>query len=285
MSQQTELECVSCDTAFDPGPTGGFCPECDTPHPEFDHQTPDESEGETADATADDAPADDPAAAASEPAASTGDPAGGAAAAQAGPSYCPDCGTSLSDVTERPGAADAWDCPDCGRTVTDESFCPDCGTDLEAARAGADAGEGAADTAAARAEGTSPAEGTAEDEDVEEAETEITGDAEAAAAGTPGTVTLVVNGEPYAFRDGDTFGREDEAWLEDLVKAAGGSDALSYISGEHVEFSIEDDGVYVTDVSRNGTMLNGRDLDGGRAEVEDGDYLTLSGRAEVQVRL
>ena len=36
MSGQNQLECVSCEQSFDPKPYGGFCPNCDTPHPNYE---------------------------------------------------------------------------------------------------------------------------------------------------------------------------------------------------------------------------------------------------------
>lgn len=101
----------------------------------------------------------------------------------------------------------------------------------------------------------------------------------------PSTVTLIVNGERYAFGDGDTFGRRDEPWLNDLMTACGGHEEVPYVSGEHIEFAVKADGVYVSDLSRNGTALNGRDLDGGEAKLSDGDTLVLAERAEIDVEL
>jgi len=121
------------------------------------------------------------------------------------------------------------------------------------------------------------------DEPEETREPEVSDDAEPEAV--PESITLVVNGEGYTFEDGETFGRRDDGWLQDLVEACGGSDEVSYVSSEHLEITIQDDGVYVADVSRNGTALNGSPLDGGEAKVEDGDTLTLAERAEIDVEL
>jgi hypothetical protein len=100
-----------------------------------------------------------------------------------------------------------------------------------------------------------------------------------------GLVTLVINGSSYSFDDGDTFGRRDEAWLEDLKMACDGHEEIPYISGDHVEFLVEDDTVYVSDLSRNGTRLNGKELDGERAELSTGDTLVLADRAKLKVQL
>jgi hypothetical protein len=316
MSEESELDCVSCETTFDPSPTGGFCPDCDTPHPEFGHSTVDDddrpaeetdADEETDDASSDetsgagsvdettgeptpgtesempDEPeegsADDPDASSSEPAAEEDDDA--AVSADDVPTHCPDCGarilgedeasdTDASDVdSEDADDSDADDgdeltaCPDCGRGVSDEAYCPDCGTDLAARR---DQEEDEADRS--------------EEQATEHRETEaVTSDDQV----PTDSVTLVVNGERYEIADGDTFGRADEAWLDDLVVASGGSQGVSYVSSEHLAFSFEKDGIYVTDQSRNGTMHNGTDLDGGRTRVEDGDYLTLAKRAEIKI--
>lgn len=292
MSDQSELTCVSCETAFEPTATGGFCPDCDTPHPEFEHgEAEAEEDGETGDEATDDGVAG-------------GDET--ASADAEAPSYCRDCGAEIAG-DDAPTAAATTECADCGRTVAaDASYCPGCGTELETDEAGESAAEpadgadeaaGDADESAVEAtESTGDADAD-EGTPVSEAETAVTGAATPEPNGqtpepgseesdaVPDEVTLVVNGEGYTFEDGDTFGREDEGWLEDLVVAGGGSDELSYISSEHVEIDIEDDGVYVTDVSRNGTLLNSTEMDGGTERVEDGDFLTLAGRAEVEVRL
>lgn len=98
-------------------------------------------------------------------------------------------------------------------------------------------------------------------------------------------VTLVVNGESYGFGDGDTFGRQDAPWLEDLLAACDGREGLQRISKDHVEFAVRADGAYVHDIGRNGTSLNGRDLDGMEAKLTDGDRLVLGDEARIEVRL
>jgi hypothetical protein len=260
MSEQSELSCVSCETTFDPTPNGGFCPNCDTPHPDFGHdeEVDDEAAVDEHESTADEEPAD------AEPAAATESPAA------EGPSYCPDCGFDLTgELGADPDTVDSdiRACPDCGRSVTDESFCPDCGTDLDALR------EATADEPDDAVEADDPEETSAPDPD------------ESEPASVPDAVTLVVNDEAYTFEDGESFGRRDDGWLQDLVEASGGSDEVSYVSSEHLEFSFEDDGVFVVDVSRNGTSLNGTALDGGKAKLSDGDTLTLAERAELDVEL
>lgn len=257
MSEQSELSCVSCETTFDPTPNGGFCPNCDTPHPDFGH---DEEVDEDEAVDEHESTADEESGNAHETE-TTDDHATDA------PSFCPDCGF---DLTGELGAdpetvdSDIQACPDCGRSVTDESFCPDCGTDLDELR------EATSDEAEEPAETEPP-------------ETEDPADSEPASV--PDAVTLVVNGEEYTFEDGETFGRRDDGWLQDLVEASGGSDEVSYVSSEHLEFSFETDGVFVVDVSRNGTSLNGTALDGGKAKLSDGDTLTLAERAEIDVEL
>lgn len=300
MSDQTELACVSCETAFDPAPTGGFCPDCDTPHPDFEHGEADDADdaGET---EGDEVEAEQTETGATEP---TDEDATASSDDEAAPSYCRECGAAIGANGD--SSADTTECADCGRTVAaDASYCPGCGTEVEtdetadgpedeptvvadadgddAAGDGDEAarGDAAADDDAGAAEAAAQDTGTEDAQtDVESPEAEDSEDTDA----VPEEITLVVNGESYTFEDGDTFGREDEEWLEDLVVAGGGSDALSYISSEHVEFSIEDDGVYVSDVSRNGTLLNSTKMEGGTEQVSDGDFLTLAGRAEVEVQ-
>lgn len=263
-AEQDELTCVSCDTTFDPAPNGGFCPDCDTPHPDF----------EMGDDGADDS-ADDEA----ESAEVEYDESDGAADSsdEDAAAFCPECGADLD--ADRDAESEDSDglsaCPDCGHSVTDESYCPQCGTDLDAVRAEADdeADEEAADDSADGDE----AESGDEDAD-DESESE---DDEAPAE----PITLVIGDESYGFGDGDTFGRQDKAWLEALVSEAGGSDDVAYISSDHLEFAVDDEGATVRDTSRNGTKLNGTDLDGDAKELEDGDTLELAERAEITVEL
>ncbi len=278
MPGQVELECVSCESEFEPAPNGGFCPDCDTPHPDYDLQddaddeSADDEETESADeesaeeesaeleyeedesADADDADddADDAGAAETEDEDADADEiecGSCGSAVDASMSFCPDCGSELGadddgdETEEREIAA----CPDCGTSIDGESYCPDCGTHLDPIRESAGSDDGDADDA---------------DE-----------------------VTLVVAGESYTFGDGDTFGRQDADWLDDLVAACGGREAATYVSGEHLEFAVEDDGVYVTDISTNGTAHNGTDLDGDTAKLEDGDTLELADRADIDVEL
>lgn len=101
----------------------------------------------------------------------------------------------------------------------------------------------------------------------------------------PSEVTLVVDGERYAFGDGDTFGRQDAEWLEDLGNACGGPEETRYVSEDHLAFAAKDDGVYVTGQGRNGTELNGETIDDTEAKLEDGDTLVLADRAEIDVEL
>lgn len=210
MPEQTQLECVSCDTTFDPTPNGGFCPDCDTPHPDFGQE---ETDADDAEPEVDDSQM-----------------------------VCPHCGEVI-DV-------DAED------DVEEVSF-------------------DEADT-----------DDTDDDAVADDSVTDAVDDAVADAADeAPSSVTLIVNGESYTMSDGDTFGRQDEDWLQDLVDAAGGTDEVSYVSGTHLEFSAEDDGVHVTDVSTNGTALNGSDLGGGSAKLEDGDTLELAERVEIDVQI
>jgi len=98
-------------------------------------------------------------------------------------------------------------------------------------------------------------------------------------------LTLVINGEEYQFADGETFGRRPGPWLDDLKMACDGSEGLSYLSSEHVKFTVEDGNVYVADLSQNGTKLNGRDMSGRLEELSDGDTLVLADRAKLGVKL
>lgn len=309
MEAQSELTCVACETTFDAEPNGGFCPDCDTPHPDYElresvdgdedasenEEAPADEAEETAPADedqVDDAEADDAEAAEADDAEvddaeseteSTPEPdqADGVECSSCGSSvdssakFCPDCGTAL-DADDAPASDELSACPDCGTGVSDESFCPNCGTNLDEVRAAQEDADDAASDGDEAGESDADAEDDA-DAEVEDEEVDDEAPAEA--------VTLVIAGNEYRLEDGDTFGRQNEIWLDDLVAASGGRDEASFISGEHLSFEIGDDGVYLTDKSTNGTSLNGDDLDGGRAKLEDGDTLELAGRAEIAVKL
>ena len=301
MPEQSLLQCVSCESTFEPTPNGGFCPDCDTPHPEYGHQdAADESAGESADEESavevaqgevklDEGETDaaERDASASSVDDSVADDDDDVLAVDASKTVCPDCGAVF--VTDADAAAveeaerdedadteeaDLTECPDCGHSITDEAYCPSCGTHLDAIRTAEEATDDADEEATDDA-----IDDTAGTDDVAAEEAEDEGDE------APESLTLVIDGESYTFGDGDTFGRQDEDWLDDLVTASGGPDAVAYISGEHLQFSIEEDGVYVTDVSRNGTELNGTELNGGKAKLEDGDTLNLAERARIDVSI
>ncbi|SDR17519.1 double zinc ribbon domain-containing protein [Natronobacterium texcoconense] len=334
MQEQVTLKCVSCDTSFEPGPNGGFCPSCDTPHPDYagsdgdgdEEATEDDSEstgveddesedvvdeaetdeskvdddsdadeqeeavegaepdGESAEddeleeeaaepeaeTVEDDADEDELEEEAAEPdvdesqvddesepdqadetAADEDEPTADetchscGAEVDASMAFCPDCGAELEEDDEPELTA----CPSCENPVDDEAYCPSCGLHLDPIREGEESAD------------------------------------DASTADVPEEVTLVINGEEYTFGDGDTFGRQDGEWLEDLVEASGGRDEVTYVSSEHLEFSVEDDGIYAVDVSTNGTRHNGTEIDGTSAKLEDGDSLELADRAELEVSL
>lgn len=258
MPEQVELECVSCETSFEPAPNGGFCPDCDTPHPDYEPQDDESDEaaddeevaeesGDSIEEWAGDEEADEEAEEADDAAEVSCGSCGEAVDPDA--AFCPHCGAEIGAEEEEEDESDEPElsaCPDCGTSIDDEAFCPNCGTHLDPIRAGEEPSD----------------------------------DADA-----PEEVTLVVAGERYTFGDGDTFGRQDATWLDDLVQACGGREAVTYVSGEHLEFSVEDDGFYVTDISTNGTKRNGTDLDGRSEKLEDGDVLELADRAEIEVEL
>ena len=321
MENQSTLTCVSCESTFDPAPHGGFCPDCDTPHPDFGRSETEEEDAEPAEETAesesdgskdpaaiqealeeddedadadavdeDDAETDeaDGDEAESEDEESEGEVKEDDSDVEGDDAEVDDESEDIeedaaeSDVDEGNDAADedtdpgTVDCGSCGATVdAAASFCPECGSEIDADEpeepveldACPDCGYSVDD------ESFCPQCGT---------------DLDAIRNGEGGDsteVTLVIDGESYTFGDGDTFGRQENEWLEALVRASGGPEEVKYVSGNHLEFSVEDDGVYVTDASTNGTDLNGEDLEGGRSQLEDGDTLTLAGRAEITVEL
>lgn len=326
MQNQSELTCVSCENTFDPTPHGGFCPDCDTPHPDFGRpeaesdggttenapaeadeaeiqQAVSEDEEEAADAeddgdvadldeVDDDAEVDDEV----EPDDEVADVDDEADDVDEDAEVDDDDGLEevesdddldddaeadddVEDADDNLDAdAEGEECGSCGTAVEPSaSFCPECGASLDEEEEEApelsacpDCGSDVDD------ESFCPECGT----DLDEARDRLGGEG-AAETG----VTLVIDGDSYSFADGDSFGRQEEDWLESLVRAAGGREEVKYISSDHLEFSVEDDGVYVSDVSTNGTLLNGEDLEGGEAKLEDGDELELAGRATIQIEL
>lgn len=305
MPEQIELSCVSCGTSFDPAPNGGFCPDCDTPHPDYDggstDDAADDGESESMEAEFDES---EDVAEGSDDAADDADEEPEVDGADEDEELDEDDATDdeseesetdevdeeleTDEADEELDADDAaededegeepseLECSSCGTAVDESmSFCPDCGTEVEAddepeLSACPDCGNAVDD------ESYCPDCGTHLDP---------IRDGQEPADDDPEDVTLLVDGESYTFGDGDTFGRQDAEWLEDLVAACGGREAVTYVSSDHLEFAIEDDGVYVTDVSTNGTKHNGTDLDGDEAKLEDGDTLELADRAELEVKL
>jgi Zn finger protein HypA/HybF involved in hydrogenase expression len=319
MAEQTEFSCVSCETTFDPSPNGGFCPNCNTPHPDYEAPSDDEAdsseeESETADDVTDaedddveveydeeegetdgddaedeaETDGDD----ADEKAETAGDDAEDEAeddepatiecqscesTVDASAAFCPNCGDELEEDETEDESVELTECPDCGNSIDEESFCPSCGTDLDAIRESGGVDDAAVD--GADDEGDDDETGDDETGDEESADDEDSEDE------IPREVTLEIDGESYTFGDGDVFGRRDEEWLADLVSASGGREEARYLSSEHLEFSVEDDGIYVTDISTNGTKRNGTAMDGSEEKLEDGDTLELADRAEIDVTL
>ena len=253
-----KLECVAtgCDTKFDPEPNGGFCPDCDVPHPEYDPADDGEDTG------------DAPKAAATADTGSAGDDSGAEsfeewAGENAGTEHTAD---SVGSTDDSVGDADSSDDPfgkPADASASEEADSAD--DSLDEADSSDDPFGKPADASASEA-----ADATGDDESEPDPE-------------TAAEVTLLVNGNPYRFGDGDTFGRQDEDYLEDLVTACGDPDEASYVSGDHLEFSVRADGIYVIDVSTNGTSHNGTALDGGEAKLEDGDTLELAERVTIDV--
>lgn len=170
--------------------------------------------------------------------------------------------------------------PDDGDDVVDPAPGTASDASVDAAASGTDDGSSVVDDV--------PDETAVVDDGSDLAETAVVQEEEAGGgpAGTgEGPITLVVNGRRYSFGDGDTFGRREGPWLDDLIVAADGHDEIPFVSGDHLEFSVEGEEVYVTDVSRNGTKLNGRDVSGERVRLSDGDTLVLADRAKVGVEL
>ncbi|MDF9744681.1 double zinc ribbon domain-containing protein [Natrinema salsiterrestre] len=320
MAEQTEFSCVSCETTFDPSPNGGFCPNCNTPHPDYEAPSGDDAdssdeESETADDAADDeddleveydegeeaetddedeaetdadGEAEDDGDTPEEDEPATIECQSCDSTVDASAAFCPNCGEELeeADESEADESVELTECPDCGNSIDEESFCPSCGTDLDAIResGGVDADD---EEAADEAVDDEIGDDEADDADDETADDDASDDeaSDDDADDVPTEVTLEIDGEPYTFGDGDVFGRRDEEWLADLVSASGGREEARYLSGEHLEFAVEDDGVYVTDVSTNGTKRNGTAMDGSEEKLEDGDTLELAGRAEIDVKL
>ncbi|WP_226004271.1 double zinc ribbon domain-containing protein [Natrinema salinisoli] len=321
MAEQTEFSCVSCETTFDPSPNGGFCPNCNTPHPDYEAPSGDDAdssdeESETVDDATDaeddveveydeeeeaetdgddDAEADTDGDDAEDDGAEPGEDEPATIECQscdstvdASAAFCPNCGEELEeeDESEADEPVELTECPDCGNSIDEESFCPSCGTDLDAIRESGGVDD-AGDEEAADEAGDDEGNDEADDADDETADDEASDDeaSDDEADDVPTEVTLEIDGEPYTFGDGDVFGRRDEEWLADLVSASGGREEARYLSSEHLEFAVEDDGVYVTDVSTNGTKRNGTAMDGSEEKLEDGDTLELAGRAEIDVTL
>lgn len=322
MAEQTEFSCVSCETTFDPSPNGGFCPDCNTPHPDYEAPSDDDAdssdddsepvdnaeddveveydEEDEAETDADDedeaeaetdADGDDTEDDADEPA--TVECQSCDSSVDASAAFCPNCGEELeeADESEADDPVELTECPDCGNSVDEESFCPGCGTDLDAIRESGDVDEAGDEEPADEAgdDETSDEDvaddDTGDDEAADDEASDDEGTDDDASDEVPTEVTLEIDGEPYTFGDGDVFGRRDEEWLADLVSASGGREEARYLSSEHLEFSVEDDGIYMTDVSTNGTKLNGTAMDGSEEKLEDGDTLELAGRAEIDVTL
>lgn len=278
MSSQSQLECVSCKQSFDPEPYGGFCPNCDTPHPDYEiaessgnssarensnnNSQQDLTEcwdcGAEVDASnqfctncgvdLDDEPKDAPP---QPPQPKLTDCPSCDADIDSSASFCPECGSELSEDMEEGQSKELTECPDCGTSVDNESFCMNCGTDLDEIR---DSRE------------SSSVDGKTISDSTDQP-------------------SLIIAGESFRIEDFNTFGRQNEDSISALVDAAGGQDKVKRISREHLEFNVSGNRVSVTDISRHGTDYNGRSIDGEKVKLSDGDILTLADVADIEVNL
>ena len=223
------------------------------------------------------------------------------------------------------GDEDEVECPDCGSMVPDKDFCLECGTDLPdqaAAESGSTSGletggeSGSTDEPACPDCGSDIQEGweacpqcgadlTADDEpepepasgpecpscgsDVEEGwEACPQCGGNLGSGGGGGTsqlqeVVVKVGDLEITATDGETIGKKVRSAY---VRSGADEDEAQYIHREHVQFEQQGADFYVVNKGRNGTKLNGDELDmDERRELQDGDTLKFSDRATGEVSL
>lgn len=235
----------------------------------------------------------------------------------------PDCGEFRWEGDDEADDADVT-CANCGKTVPDETYCKECGHELgtepddESDEEESDAEPGDVDV-------ETEDESSDDESSDDEADDGDTGDDESpedepeplttcpscgedvqpewsacpfceenldshrsteddeSAEESPEKVVVEVGDVDIEADDGDTVGRKVRSAH---VRDGGDEDEAQYIHREHVRFEIDDDGAHLVNEGRNGTQLNGEDLDlEERVSVEEGDEVTFADVATGTIRV
>ncbi len=257
-AEGASVDCPECGESFDPSKAGGWCtnPECG----EFRWEGDDGSGTSTGKSEPDDT----------------------TTCADCGEvvpdrKYCKECGHELGtepedvgDGPEEPEPKPLTSCPSCAEDVEDEwSACPFCGEDLDQHREETDDGPDVRSDPPTSDDEDDVTDTDDEDEDVTE--------------GPPEKVVLEVGETDIEAGDGDAVGRKVRTAH---VHAGGDESEAQYIHREHVRFELDGDAFALVNEGRNGTRLNGEELElEERATVEDGDEVTFSDVATATIRV
>jgi hypothetical protein len=208
--------------------------------------------------------------------------------------YCtnPDCGewqwepdSSGSGDTGSGGGEGQVKCPDCGSMVPDRDYCKECGAELTGSEEGPESPtcpncgeEVEEDWAACINCGVS----LDDDGDVDDDEDEDTTDTGPAST-QPQEVVVEVGDVEITATDGETVGKKVRSAY---VRTGADEQEAQYIHREHVRVEQEGADFYLVNKGRNGTKLNGEELDiDERQKVEEGDTIEFSNRATGEIHL
>ncbi len=258
-AEGASVDCPECGESFDPSKAGGWCTNPDCGEFRWD--------GDDGGGTSADEPEDE----------SDDDTTTCADCGEVVPDrkFCKECGHELG--TEPEGVGDdpegldpepLTSCPSCAEDVENEwSACPFCGEDLDQHRGETGDGSGA------------ETDGPGAETDGPGAETDGPGDEDE----PPEKVVLEVGETDIEAEDGDAVGRKVRTAH---VHAGGDESEAQYIHREHVRFELDGDAFALVNEGRNGTRLNGEELElEERATVENGDEVTFSDVATATIRV
>jgi|AntDeeMetagen681_2_1112603.scaffolds.fasta_scaffold01216_2 pSer/pThr/pTyr-binding forkhead associated (FHA) protein len=205
--------------------------------------------------------------------------------------FCKECGSELGDKSDGEDSVSEpqTKCPTCDEEVQEEwSACPFCEESLKENQSNTEeesSEDGDVDVTTEQSEKDSEDEPATTDLNQEPSEEGVEDEPAMVNSNEslPEKVIVEVGDVKIEANDGDTIGRKVRSAH---VRSGGDEDQAQYIHREHVRFEIEDSEFQLVNKGRNGTQINGEELDiDEKYPIEDGDTVTFSDVATGTVRV
>lgn len=205
----------------------------------------------------------------------------------------PECGEWQYDVDDGGGGGrdeEKVECSNCGTMVPDKDFCTQCGEDPT------DQVDNESDPETGTESSHEPESAPTDQLECPDCKSDVQEDWEVCphcsadlGSGSGGGTTqsqevvVKVGDVEITATDGETIGKKVRSAY---VRSGANEDDAQYIHREHVKFEQDGADFYVVNKGRNGTKLNGDELNmEERREVQDGDTIKFSGRATGEISL